>query len=195
MRGAEPGRSSGPISRCESVECAGKTRFAIAIAAGGCFDLRERFVPPASRFFPTMPTLLVVDDDPIICDVLCRWLKLVGYATIAAQDGVQAIERYRPEEVDGGLLDIQMPRLSGIDVCRELRARAAHVGRDLPVWMITGDRNPDLSRRAIAAGAATVIYKPFSFDHVREELTKRLGPVHRVDSAAPFAATPGAGKA
>ena len=135
-----------------------------------------------------MLTLLVVDDDPIIRDVLCRWLSWVGHVTIAAEDGVQAIERYRPDVVDGVLLDIQLPRLNGIRVCEQLRGLAARVGRDLPVWMITGDRTPDIHQRALAAGAIAVIYKPFTLEFVHEELMKRFGPVYPVDSAAPSGA-------
>ncbi|MGZ5291804.1 MAG: response regulator transcription factor [Actinomycetota bacterium] len=113
-----------------------------------------------------MPKILVVDDEPAVRDALERALRANGYAVSTAVDGRDGLERAAIETPDLIVLDILMPRLDGLEACRELRA----AGDRTPVLMLTardavGDRVEGLD-----AGADDYLVKPFAL----EELLARI---------------------
>jgi two-component system response regulator PrrA len=121
--------------------------------------------------------VLVVDDDAAILRSLGRGLRLNGYTVALAQDGESALERLAAREADVIVLDVGMPGLSGIEVCRRLRA----AGDDVPVLMLSaldevGDRVAGLQ-----AGADDYLVKPFAL----QELHLRLQALLRRRPAAP----------
>ncbi len=122
-----------------------------------------------------MQTILVVDDEAVIRQSLCQFLTVKGYSVIPAEDGQMALELFDNAKVDGVLLDVRMEGLNGIEVCVLLRERARIAGNDLPVWMVTGDHDPDIQRKAVSAGALAVIRKPISFEEIISNLSARLG--------------------
>jgi two-component system response regulator MprA len=110
--------------------------------------------------------LLVVDDEPAVRTSLERALLLEGYEVELAADGAEALERIEAQPPDAVVLDILMPGLDGLAVCRRLRAH----GSRLPVLMLTardavGDRVAGLD-----AGADDYLVKPFAL----EELLARI---------------------
>src|SRR3989475_9158245 len=116
-----------------------------------------------------MPRILIVDDEPEIVRGLEDNLRFEGYETTATTNGEEGLARAVSEAPDLILLDVMMPRLSGWDVCRELRRR----GIDVPVIMLTA-RGEELDRvRGLELGADDYVTKPFS-------LRELLARVHAV---------------
>jgi two-component system response regulator MprA len=112
-------------------------------------------------------TILVVDDEPAVREALRRALELEGYSVELAADGVEAIERLeQAPDPDAILLDVLMPRVDGIEVCRRLRL----AGRRLPVLMLTARAEVSDRVAGLDAGADDYVVKPFAL----EELLARL---------------------
>jgi two-component system response regulator MprA len=108
-----------------------------------------------------MTTILIVDDDPNICSVLRRGLRFEGYAVCIARDGLQALEVARTEPPDLVVLDVMLPGMDGIEVCRRLRR-----GTAAPILMLTArDAVPDRIA-GLDSGADDYLVKPFDFDEL-----------------------------
>ncbi len=108
-----------------------------------------------------MATILVVDDDPKIRSVLGRGLRFEGYATLLAADGPEALQIARTHALDLVVLDVMLPGMDGLEVCRRLRR-----GSSVPILMLT-------ARDAVAdrivgldSGADDYLVKPFDFDEL-----------------------------
>lgn len=104
-----------------------------------------------------MPTILVVDDDPHIRDVICFALKKDGFATVEAEDGEQALKRFQETRPDLVVLDIVMPEMDGTEVCKALR-------RSSPVPIIfLSSRDDEVDRiLGLELGGDDYVTKPFS---------------------------------
>jgi two-component system, OmpR family, response regulator MprA len=113
-------------------------------------------------------TILVVDDEAAVRDALRRALELEGYEVELATDGLEALERLEADapEPDAVLLDILMPEIDGLEVCRRLR----RAGRRLPVLMLTARAEVSDRVAGLDAGADDYLVKPFAL----EELLARL---------------------
>jgi two-component system response regulator MprA len=110
--------------------------------------------------------ILVVDDEPSVRDALDRALRMDGYKVQLAADGLEALEALAQQPPDAIVLDVLMPELDGLEVCRRLRV----AGDRVPVLMLTArDSVPDRVR-GLDAGADDYLVKPFAL----EELTARL---------------------
>lgn len=108
-------------------------------------------------------TILVIDDNPLVCDVVRRMLETRGYIVHTAEGGLQGLELLaQHDEIVGAIVDVDMPGMDGLEVCREIGAYAAGTGRDVWVWLMTGVTRPELEARAAAAGARGVLAKPFT---------------------------------
>lgn len=70
--------------------------------------------------------ILVAEDDSELRSVICAYLRSEGYITLEAQDGAEALSRYKESRQDLMLLDWMLPRKSGLDLTREIRAAEAH---------------------------------------------------------------------
>lgn len=128
-----------------------------------------------------MPKILIVDDEAPIIDVLSYNLKQAHYDVLVAWDGEQALAVARCEQPDLIVLDLMLPKLDGIEVCRALRR-----GRDVPIIMLTA-RDEEIDRvLGLELGADDYVVKPFSV----RELLARVKNVLRRASAPPPAGTP-----
>jgi len=121
--------------------------------------------------------VLVVDDEPAVADAVARALRLEGYDVSTAGEGLAALSELERGRPDALVLDVMMPRMDGLEVARELRAR----GDMLPILMLTardsiGDRVAGLD-----AGADDYLVKPFAL----EELLARLRALLRRSSDVP----------
>jgi len=110
--------------------------------------------------------ILVVDDDPAVSGALNRALRLEGYEVTLAADGPQALEEIAIRPPDAVVLDIGLPTIDGLDVCRRLRA----AGDDTPVLMLTARDAIDDRVQGLDAGADDYLVKPFAL----AELLARL---------------------
>ncbi len=119
-----------------------------------------------------MRTLLLVEDDASISSAVAYSLERDGYRVITAHDGVSGLELARKERPDLVLLDVMLPGLSGLDVCRILRQE-----QSVPIVMLTArDQEPD-KIQGFELGADDYITKPFSM----RELRARIGSALRRD--------------
>ena len=124
-------------------------------------------------------TILVVDDEPQIRRVMRTTLASQGYTVVEARIGEEALEKIRSERPDLILLDVNLPGISGLETCREIRAIC-----DVPIIMLTV-RNTERDKvQALDAGADDYVVKPFGV----EELMARIRAALR--RAAPGEATP-----
>jgi CheY-like chemotaxis protein len=118
-------------------------------------------------------TILIVDDDPNIRRLIAATLEDVsGYRMTEACDGHEAVERARAVTPEIVFLDIEMPKLNGIEACRRLRSDPATASAT--IVMLTGDSGPQAERGALAAGADLFLTKPFSPLHLLR-LVDRIG--------------------
>ena len=114
----------------------------------------------------TQPRILVVDDDPRMLSLLRRGLTFAGYAVDVATDGEQALALLRDSQVDFVVLDIMLPGIDGVEVCRRLRA----VDQELPILLLTAKTHVADRVGGLDAGADDYLTKPFEF----EELLARI---------------------
>ncbi|MHB1710997.1 MAG: response regulator transcription factor [Acidimicrobiales bacterium] len=110
--------------------------------------------------------VLVVEDDPAVSGALGRALKLEGYTVSLADDGTRALEEIAVRPPDALVLDIGLPTIDGLEVCRRLRA----AGDDTPVLMLTARDAISDRVQGLDAGADDYLVKPFAL----AELLARL---------------------
>jgi two-component system response regulator MprA len=127
--------------------------------------------------------VLVVDDDAAVRQSLERSLRFEGYEVATAPDGLAAIELIARDRPDIAILDVMMPRMDGLEACRQLRAR----GDDLPVLMLTARDSLADRVSGLDVGADDYLVKPFAL----EELFARLRALARRSA---LAARAGAGR-
>ena len=116
--------------------------------------------------------VLVVDDHPPAIRVLMRALRRKGFAVDTACDGIEALEKLARESYDVLITDIDMPRMSGRDLCDALHARAG----DAPplTFIVTGGTDPELRDWAAALDGTRFIEKPLSLQHLTEALSRHF---------------------
>ena len=112
----------------------------------------------AHTLMPEQARILVVDDEPAVQSALSRALKLEHYDVEQAADGRQALERLQGSPYGAVILDIAMPRVDGLEVCRRLREG----GDKTPVLMLTARGEVDDRVAGLDAGADDYLVKPFA---------------------------------
>src|SRR3712207_410260 len=125
----------------------------------------------------TMPHVLVVEDDPVVAELVAFALQRLGLVVTVETDGdsgLAAARRLRPDLV---VLDWLMPRMDGLEVCRALRADADPALARTPVLLLTAkSQEPDLER-GFAAGDTDFVAKPFSTRELVSRVTAALPTV------------------
>ena len=134
-----------------------------------------------AQFFSTLRAdaltdrrILVIDDDPTVSEVVCRYLRAAGFTVDAAPDGVQGLQLAGERRPDLVVLDRMLPHLDGIEVCRRIRAAWA-----VPVIMLTALGEEEHRISGLEAGADDYLAKPFS----PRELVLRVQSVLRRSTA------------
>jgi len=118
---------------------------------------------------PETLTILLVDDEESIQTLLTYPLQRDGYRVVQARDGDEALRRFAEEEVDLVVLDIMLPQLDGLEVCRRLRAEST-----VPIIMLTA-RDDELDKvLGLELGADDYITKPFSIREFRSRVRALL---------------------
>ncbi len=100
---------------------------------------------------------LVVDDDLVLADVVSFTLRRAGFEVVLAHDGRAALERFREESPQIVILDLELPELDGLEVCRAIRKQS-----DTPIIILTVRDSDDEVVRGLELGADDYITKPFS---------------------------------
>ncbi|WP_024794635.1 response regulator transcription factor [Tomitella biformata] len=121
--------------------------------------------------------ILVVDDDRAVRESLRRSLTFNGYTVDTAHDGLDALEKLAVERPDALVLDVMMPRVDGLEVCRRLRG----AGDDMPILMLTARDSVSERVAGLDAGADDYLPKPFAL----EELLARLRALLRRSTVDP----------
>ena len=118
-------------------------------------------------------TILVVDDEPTLRQTLAENLEEEGFRVVTAADGRQALARFRETAPDLVLLDLMLPEISGIEVCRQIRRESG-----VPILMLTA-RDSELDKVVgLELGADDYVTKPFS---LRELLARVRALMRRAD--------------
>ena len=117
--------------------------------------------------------ILVVDDDPDIVITLRDRLESLGYDTITARDGLRALELIEQDNPNLVLLDLEMPKLSGLGVLKQL-SRHRQNGQDLPVIVMTAHGSIASAVEAMKEGAYDFLTKPFEVDHLSIVIRKAV---------------------
>jgi DNA-binding response OmpR family regulator len=118
---------------------------------------------------PDSATILLVDDEESVQKLLTYPLERDGYRVVQARDGEEALTRFGSEEVDLVVLDVMLPKLDGLEVCKRLRA-----GSSVPIMMLTA-RDDELDKvLGLELGADDYITKPFSIREFRSRVRALL---------------------
>ena len=122
-----------------------------------------------------MATVLVVDDDPKIRDLLRLYVAREGHRVVFAEDGVEALLAAHQQSLDLVLLDVMLPGVDGLEVCRQLRAES-----DVPIVLLTARSGDSDKVVGLDLGADDYVVKPFSprelMARIRAQLRRRSGP-------------------
>lgn len=113
--------------------------------------------------------ILIVDDNPHMCNLLTDILEIFDYQGITAKDGEDALSHLRKESFDLVITDLRMPNLGGMDLLKSIKEE----NPSLPVVIITAYGKSDTERDVLAAKADGYLAKPFKVNDI-ENLLKRL---------------------
>ncbi|OFW73961.1 MAG: DNA-binding response regulator [Actinobacteria bacterium RBG_16_68_12] len=118
---------------------------------------------------PNSSTILLVDDEDSIQTLLTFPLERDGYRVVQARDGEEALRKFEEDAVDLVILDVMLPRLDGLEVCKRLRSQS-----DVPIIMLTA-RGEELDKvLGLELGADDYITKPFSIREFRSRVRALL---------------------
>jgi len=118
-----------------------------------------------------MPKILLVEDDLELAAQVSSWLILEKYTVETASDGQDGLSRLKTYDYDLAILDVDLPKLSGFEICRQYRSSGGH----LPVLMLTGRDTIEDKQEGLDIGADDYLTKPF---HLKE-LSARLRALMR----------------
>ena len=126
---------------------------------------------------PDPSTILLVDDEDSVQKLLAYPLEREGFRVVQARDGAEALDRFASERIDLVVLDLMLPKVDGLEVCRRLRAKSS-----VPIIMLTA-RDDELDKVVgLELGADDYITKPFSIrefrSRVRALLRRASSPRH-----------------
>jgi two-component system response regulator RegX3 len=134
-----------------------------------------------------LATVLVVEDEAALADSIGYHLTREGYAVLTAENGEKALELFRDQSPSIVVLDLMLPKLSGLDVCRAMRAES-----QVPIVILTAKDSEADKVAGLELGADDYITKPFS---VRELVSRLRAHLRRVEMSPPAAASAGGGLA
>ena len=117
-----------------------------------------------------MTRILVVDDEPHLCEFLKEDLSQRSYDVITAESGKEALEKVKIDRPHVMLLDIRMPNMNGIEVLKKAKA----LDPALAVIMVTALHDEEVAKRAMAAGADDYVTKPINLDYLYTSLAFKV---------------------
>ncbi len=124
-----------------------------------------------TRIEPSKYTILVVDDEELLRNLIVSFLSTLGHSCVTAVDGFEALEKMHGTKMDAVITGIKMPKMDGIILTREISTKYPR----LPVMVMTAFDEEYSAGVAISVGAREFIKKPFSFDEFAIRLHKMIG--------------------
>ena len=116
--------------------------------------------------------IVIADDDPIIVSLVSLRLEMGNYEVLSATNGDEALALIRKCQPAAAILDIEMPRKTGIEVLDAIKSDS--VTDKLPVLMLTGERDTDTVMRAMGSGAGDYMVKPFQPDRLLDRINRMV---------------------
>jgi len=117
-----------------------------------------------------MARVLVVDDEPDAIDLLREFLTTKGYEVLAASNGEEALRKVKEDRPHLILLDVRMPKMSGLEVLGQVR----EIDREVGVIMVSAVNEEETGRKALKMGAFDYITKPLDFDYLERILWYKI---------------------
>jgi CheY-like chemotaxis protein len=121
--------------------------------------------------------VLVVDDDPLTCELICEILRSTGMEANSVTDSAEAAERLRREKYHAVFLDMRMPPPDGVELARQVRA--SRVNASSVIVMITGEEDRTVMQRAFEAGVEVFLFKPVERNKLLRLIRVAEGPIER----------------
>jgi DNA-binding response OmpR family regulator len=134
--------------------------------------------------------IVIADDDPTIITLVKLRLGMARYNVVSTNDAIAAMAMVRSSEPVAVILDVQMPGGGGLSALAKIKADPRM--RNLPVMMLTGERNPETVMQAMNGGAADYMVKPFNPDNLLERVSRLVQSSAMVWAAPPIAVAPAA---
>ena len=119
---------------------------------------------------PEHANCLIVDDEPRLRQILAHLMRADGFRCIEAANGVEALEQLERSPITLVMTDMEMPRMGGIELLRQLRTKYP----DVAVVMVTGNTDVETAVGALGLGAMDYIVKPFQLEEVRARVRQAL---------------------
>lgn len=117
------------------------------------------------------PSILIVDDEDNVRAALVRWFSLRGFDVVDAFDGLDAVEKFKSGRFDVVTMDLEMPRMNGLDALAELKK----IDQKIPVLVVTGF--PRDAEIALQRGAAKILHKPLHLHELESEVRQAMADV------------------
>ncbi len=115
-----------------------------------------------------MSKILVVEDERDIRDLIGFTLRFAGFEVVLVDNGIEAIEKVLVEQPDLVILDVRMPKMTGYEVCRQLKENPATSA--IPVVFLSAKGQEDEIQQGLASGALEYIVKPFAPDELADQV-------------------------
>jgi len=115
-----------------------------------------------------MPKILVVEDERDILDLIGFTLRFAGFEVVLAANGIEAIEKAPLEQPDLIILDVRMPKVTGYEVCRQLKENPAT--SRIPIVFLSAKGQEEEIQQGLASGAVEYIVKPFAPDELADQV-------------------------
>ena len=115
-----------------------------------------------------MPKILIAEDEPDIRDLVAFTLRFAGYEVVAGNNGEEAVQMASREFPDLILLDVRMPRMTGYDACRAIKANPEL--KDIPVVFLSAKGQESEIQTGLDAGAEEYLLKPFAPDQLTDRV-------------------------
>ncbi|HEY9151641.1 MAG TPA: response regulator transcription factor [Anaerolineales bacterium] len=115
-----------------------------------------------------MPKILIAEDEPDIRDLVAFTLRFAGYEVVAANNGEEAVQKASVEFPDLILMDVRMPRMTGYDACRVMKANPEL--KDIPVVFLSAKGQESEIQTGLEAGAEEYLLKPFAPDQLTDRV-------------------------
>lgn len=117
-----------------------------------------------------MATILVVDDNADMLDLLVHFFQTKGHRVVTAIDAEEGLKKVRAERPDLVLMDVMMPRIHGVEALRQVKA----IDPSIKVIMITAVDDQDIAEEALASGASDYVTKPIDLNYLDTLVTFAL---------------------